>query len=74
MKNKKRMIAAITAAVAAYMKEEEKALRPAVIQQRPVMVSNPWSNSGNEETMRILWQRGIVPRVVTFGFYPDAKI
>jgi hypothetical protein len=73
LKNKKGTIAAITAAVAAYMKEEEKALRPAVIQQRPVMVSSSWINSGNEEMMRILWQRGIVPRVVTFGFYPDMK-
>jgi len=67
------MIAAITAAVAAYMKEEEKALRPAKIQRMPVMVSSSWINSGNEEMMRILWQRGIVPRVVTFGFYSDMK-
>ncbi|HEY4711114.1 MAG TPA: hypothetical protein VIH69_00295 [Dehalococcoidia bacterium] len=73
MKNKKGTIAAITAAVAAYMEEEEKALRPAVPQRKPVMVSSLWSNYGNEELMRILWQRGIVPRVMIFGFYPEMK-
>lgn len=73
MKNKKGTIAAITAAVAAYMEEEEKALRPAVPQRKPVMVSSLWSNYENEEMMRILWQRGIVPRVMIFGFYPEMK-
>ena len=73
MKNKKGTIAAITAAVAAYMEEEEKTLRPAMPQRRPVMVSSSWSSSGHEEMMRILWQRGIVPRVMTFGCYPELK-
>jgi hypothetical protein len=73
LKNKKGTIAAITAAVAAYMEEEEKALRPAVPQRKPVLVSSLWSNYGNEEMMRILWQRGIVPRVMIFGFYPEMK-
>jgi len=73
LKNKKGTIAAITAAVAAYMEEEEKALRPAVPQRKPVMVSSLWSNYENEEMMRILWQRGIVPRVMIFGFYPEMK-
>ena len=73
MKNKKETIAAITAAVAAYMEEEDKALRPVTIQQRPLMVSGSWSSSGREEMMRILWQRGIVARVMTFGCYPEMK-
>ena len=74
MKNKKRTIAAITAAVAAYMEEEEKALRPAMLQQRPLMVSGSWGSSGHEEIMRILWQRGIVAKVMTFGCYPELKL
>jgi hypothetical protein len=73
LKSEKGTIAAITAAVAAYM-EEERALRPAVPQRKPVMVSSSWSNYGNEEMMRILWQRGIVPRVMIFGFYPELKL
>ena len=73
MKNEKGTIAAITAAVAAYMEEEEKALRLAVPQRKPVMVSSSWSSYGHEEMMRILWQRGIVPRVMIFGFYPEMK-
>jgi hypothetical protein len=73
LKNKKGTIAAITAAVAAYMEEEERALRSAVPQRKPVTVSSRWSSSGNEEMMRILWQRGIVPRVMTFGCYPGLK-
>ena len=73
MKNKKGTIAAITAAVAAYMEEEEKALRPAVLQQRPLMASSSWGISEREEMMRILWQRRIVAKVMTFGCYPDMK-
>ena len=74
MKNKKGTIAAITAAVAAYMEEEDKALRPVTVQQRPLMVSGSWGSSGHEGLMRILWQRGIVARVVTFGCYPGLKL
>ncbi len=74
MKNKKGTIAAITAAVAAYMEEEGKALRPAMLQQRPLMVSGSWGSSGHEEIMRILWQRGIVAKVMTFGCYPELKL
>ena len=73
MKNKKGTIAAITAAVAAYMEEEDKALRPVMVQQRPLMVSSSWSSSVREEMMRILWQRRIVARVMTFGCYPEMK-
>ena len=73
MKNKKGTIAAITAAVAAYMEEEEKALRPIMLQRRPVMVSSSWSSSVREEMMRILWQRRIVAKVMTFGCYPEMK-
>ena len=74
MKSKRGTIAAITAAVAAYIEEEEKALRPAMLQQRPVMVSGSWGSSGHEELIRILWQRGIVARVMTFGCYPELKL
>jgi len=74
LKSKRGTIAAITAAVAAYIEEEEKALRPAMLQQRPVMVSGSWGSSGHEELIRILWQRGIVARVMTFGCYPELKL
>lgn len=73
MKSEKGTIAAITAAVAAYMEEEQRALRPAMLQRRPVMVSSSWSGYGHDEMMRILWQRGIVPRVMIFGCYPEMK-
>jgi hypothetical protein len=73
LKNKKGTIAAITAAVAAYMEEEGKFLRPVTVQQRPLMVSSSWSSSMREEMMRILWQRRIVARVMTFGCYPEMK-
>jgi len=39
-------MAAITAAVAAYVEKEEKALRLAVLQRRPVAVSTLWSILG----------------------------
>jgi len=71
LKSKKGTIAAIAAAVVAYM-EEERALRSTVPERKPVMVSGPWSSYENEEA-RILWQRGIVPRVMTFGCYPELK-
>ena len=74
MKNKRGTIATITAAVAAYIEEEGKTLGPVAIQQRPLMVSGLWGSSGHEELMRILWQRGIVPRVITFGCYPGLKL
>jgi hypothetical protein len=74
LKNKKGTIAAITAAVAAYIEEEEKALRPAMLQQRPVMVSGSRDSFGHEELMRMLWQREIVARAMTFGCYPEMKL
>ena len=74
MKNKRGTIAAITAAVAAYIEEEGKALRPIAIQQRLLMVSGSWGSSGHEEIMRILWQRGIVARVMTFGCYSEMRL
>lgn len=46
MENRKGTIAAITATVAAYVEEEEKALRPAIPQRRPVVVSILWSILG----------------------------
>jgi len=74
LKSKRGTIAAITVAVAVYMEEEEKALRPAMLQQSPLMVSGSWGSSGHEEVMRILWQRGIVARVMIFGCYPEMKL
>jgi hypothetical protein len=74
LKNKKGTIVAITAAVAAYMEEEEKALRPTMLQQRPLMISGSWGSSGHDEVMRILWQRRIVAEVMTFGCYPELKL
>jgi hypothetical protein len=74
LKNKKGTIAAITAAVAAYIEEGEGVLRPAVSQRKPVMVSSPWSSCGSEEIMQILWQRRIVPKVMVFGCYPELKL
>jgi len=74
LKNKKGTIAAITAAVAAYMEEEEKAVRSAMLQQRPVMVSGSRDGSGHEELMRMLWQREIIARAMVFGGYPEIKL
>ena len=74
MKSERGTIAAITAAVAAYMTEEENALRPTMLQQRPLMVSGSWGSSGHEEVMRMLWQRGIVARVMIFGCYPELRL
>jgi malate synthase len=64
LKDRRGIIAAITAAVAAYMEEEEKVLAPAMHQRRSVAVSRLWSSSGREEIMlmRRLWQRRIVSR------------
>jgi hypothetical protein len=63
LKSKRGIITAITAAVAAYV-EEEKPLVSVMPQQRPVVVSKLWSNSGREEIMlmRRLWQRRIVSK------------
>ena len=74
MENRKGTIAAITATVAANMEEEEKALRPAIPQRRLVVVSTLWSKSGREEITRMLWQRRIVAKVMTFGCYPEPKL
>ena len=62
--NRKGNVIAITAAVAAYIEDEEKALRQAVTERRPVVVLNLWGASGREEIMRMrmLWQRRIVSR------------
>jgi hypothetical protein len=73
LKRERRTIAAITAAVNAYM-EEERELRSRGPRRQPAMVSNLWNGQWNEEIMRVLWQRGIVPRVMIFGFYPDVKL
>jgi len=74
LKDKRGIIAAITAAVVAYM-EEEKALAPVMARQRPVVVSNLWSSSGREEIMfmRRLWQRRIVSKWAIFDCRPGSK-
>ncbi|MFU8796023.1 MAG: hypothetical protein ACNA7X_01840 [Dehalococcoidia bacterium] len=62
MKNRRGTIAAITAAVAAYLEEEARAIMPP--KPGPVPVFSPWGSSGREEIMlmRTLWQRRIVSR------------
>jgi len=64
LESKQGTVAAITAAVTAYMEEEGRALRPVISQRRPAVVLNSWSTSGREEIMRMrmLWQRRIVSR------------
>ncbi|MFO7773917.1 MAG: hypothetical protein R6V59_08325 [Dehalococcoidia bacterium] len=64
LKSGERTIAAVTAAVAAYLDEEAEALLSAMPPPRPVSVSNLWGRSGREEIMRMrtLWQRRIIPR------------
>jgi len=64
LKSRRGTIAAITAAVAAYLEEEAKALAPAVPQVGPAVAFSPWGSSGREEIMRMrmLWQRRIVSR------------
>jgi hypothetical protein len=67
--NRRRTIAAITAAVAAYMAEEQEALLAATPRRKPVAVSNGWSSSGRREIMRMrtLWQRRIFPKGTALG-------
>ena len=64
MKSEKGTIAAVTAAITAYIEEEGRDLKVAVTQRRQLMVSSPWHVSGREEIMqmRMLWQRRIVPK------------
>jgi len=64
LKSRKGTIAAITAAVAAYLEEEARAVMPTMPQPGPVAVISPWGSSGREEIMRMrmLWQRRIVSR------------
>jgi len=63
LKSKKGKVAAVTAAVTAYM-EEEKYVRPTMVQRRPIILPIRWSSYGREEIMRMrmLWQRRIVPQ------------
>lgn len=57
-------MAAITAALTEYMIEEGQAVRWAMNERKPAVLSGVWSSSGREEIMRMrmLWQRRIVPR------------
>ena len=73
MKNRNGTIAAITAAVAAYMEEEGKTLRPIMLQQRSLMVAGSRISSRHEEIMRTLWQRRIMAKLMTFGYRPQFK-
>jgi hypothetical protein len=54
LKINKVTIAAITVAMAACMEEEEKAVRLAILQRRPVMLSSSWIISGYEEIMPVM--------------------
>ena len=64
LEDKKRVMAAITTAIVAYIEEEEKALRPAMVERSPVPGLSLWHASGREEIMRMrtLWQRRIVSK------------
>jgi hypothetical protein len=61
LKSRKGVIAAITAAVAAYMVDEKAVMLP-ILKRKLAMASSSWSGSGREEIMRMrmLWQRRIV--------------
>ena len=61
-KDRKKVAAAIMAAVDAYMGEEQAAREAVVPQRRAVPVLSLWHVSGREEMMRMrtLWQRRIV--------------
>jgi len=63
LEDKKRVMAAIIAAIAAYV-EDEKAVRPALVERSPAPVLSFWRASGREEIMRMrtLWQRRIVSK------------
>ncbi|HEY49661.1 MAG TPA: hypothetical protein G4O13_06410 [Dehalococcoidia bacterium] len=58
-KEKNKTLAAVMAAVNAYMEEEGRAGRTATPRLRPATAFNLWSVSGREEIMRMrtLWQR-----------------
>ncbi len=64
MSDKSGITAAITAALAAYVEEEEAALLAAIPLRRPQVTVSLWGSSGREEMMRmrLLWQLRIVPR------------
>jgi hypothetical protein len=61
LRNRKGIMAAITAAVVAYI-EDEKAVMLPILRRKPVMATSSWSSSGREEIMRmrVLWQRRTV--------------
>jgi hypothetical protein len=61
--DRKGIMAAVAAAIAAYI-EEEKAVTPVAVQRSQVPVLSLWHASGREEIMRMrtLWQRRIVSK------------
>ena len=63
MKDERGLMAAITAAIDAYI-EQEAALLEEIPLVRPQMATSLWGSSGREEIMRMrgLWQRRIVSR------------
>jgi hypothetical protein len=75
MKDRERIIAAITAAVAAYIAETDKSMMVGVLRRKPAPTSDAWSRSGRDEIMRMrmLWQRRIVPKGTTSGYWPELK-
>lgn len=61
-KDKNKVVAAVLAAVNAYMEEEQAAREAVVPERRPAPALSLWHVSGREEMMRMrqLWQRRIV--------------
>ena len=61
-KDRNKVVAAVLAAVNAYMEEEQAAREAVVPHRRPAPVLSLWHVSGREEMMRMrqLWQRRIV--------------
>lgn len=59
MQDKKGVMAAVLAAVEAFLEEEAAAAAPAVPPPRPAAAISLWAASGRQEmmTMRTLWQR-----------------
>lgn len=60
----KKVVAAIGAAVTAYVEEEEAERAARSRPANPPALSRPWSRAGRQEIMRNrqLWQLRIVPR------------
>ncbi|MGQ9545794.1 MAG: hypothetical protein ACUVTR_01320 [Dehalococcoidia bacterium] len=74
MRSRERIIAAISAAIAAYVEEEDAATVPR-LPPKLIKASGSWSSSGREQMMRmrLLWQRRVFPKLMVFGRYRDPE-